>query len=115
MAIKFSHYSVLRRSSTIDSLAVFLYTIIGTNIPRRIYNGVTIKTEVSVNLYVKNQNIDSIAEKIKGLIVTLNSNAAASANKLSPSKNPLKNLNPSAKYAIIELKEEGNKNAVQLF
>ena len=35
--------------------------------------------------------------------------------KLSPSKNPLKNLNPSAKYAIIELKEEGNKNAVQLF
>ena len=35
--------------------------------------------------------------------------------RMSPSKNPLKNLNPSAKYAIIELKEEGNKNAVQLF
>lgn len=34
---------------------------------------------------------------------------------MSPSKNPLKNLNPSAKYAIIELKEEGNKNAVQLY
>jgi|GEM_PF-3867605 type VI protein secretion system component Hcp len=33
----------------------------------------------------------------------------------SPSKSPIKSLKKQAKYAIIELKEEGYKNAVQLF